>query len=62
MEEKIKTTVEISKESRQWLEIYKAVRNLRSLGAALEDLIADKRTIENLEKGVPVPKNFLEGD
>lgn len=52
MEEKNKKALyaEVSPETYKWIKIYKIKRELGNLGQALDDLVANKRTIEKLYK------------
>jgi hypothetical protein len=48
--EKITTSIQISKEAHKWLRIYAAMREMTSMGEAVEDLIAIKRQDDLLMK------------
>lgn len=39
---------EVSPETYKWIKIYKIKRELRNLGEALDDLVANKRTADNM--------------
>lgn len=49
---KVKTSMDIEKETWKWLMKYKIDRDFSNLGDAIEDLIADHRTVEMLQEDI----------
>lgn len=59
-EKQVPTTVIISPATRKYLDIYKAMRGFKSLGAVIDNIIADKKTTENLTEDIDALRHEID--